>query len=120
MITIGICSSRGFSDYNLFCEKLNYLIQNLENYKFVSGGCKDSADELIQRFCHENNLELTEHLPDYEKYGKYAPLKRNTLIVNDSDYLVAFYDGKSRGTLDTINKFRKKDKNGDKFKIIKI
>jgi hypothetical protein len=35
---------------------------------------------------------------------KTAGFKRNTQIVNDADVVVAFWDGTSRGSLDTITK----------------
>jgi hypothetical protein len=37
-------------------------------------------------------------LPEYEKYKRGAPLKRNETIVNYSDMVVAIHDGSSRGT----------------------
>lgn len=46
--------------------------------------------------------------PDYEKHGKQAPLKRNSVIVKNADYLIAVWDGQSRGTADTVAKAAKK------------
>jgi hypothetical protein len=39
-----------------------------------------------------------------------AGLKRNTDIVNASDIILAFWDGQSRGTKDTITKATKAQK----------
>lgn len=41
---------------------------------------------------------------------KGAGFKRNQLIVDQADRVVAFWDGKSRGTKDTIDKARKAGK----------
>lgn len=42
-------------------------------------------------------------LPDYAKNGKAAPLIRNKLIVKNAEIIIAFWDGKSRGTKFTID-----------------
>lgn len=68
----------------------------------VSGGAK-GADTYAREFAQQRNLKLIEFLPDYEKYGKGAPLVRNKLIVEECDCLLAFWDGKSRGTKFTID-----------------
>ena len=49
-------------------------------------------------------------LPDYKTYGRVAPLKRNYLIVSYCDVVIAFWDGKSRGTEYTINLAKKMNK----------
>ena len=48
-------------------------------------------------------LSYIEILPDYQLYGKGAPLKRNMQIVECADLVVAFWDGVSRGTKYTID-----------------
>jgi hypothetical protein len=48
--------------------------------------------------------------PDWNKYGKAAGMMRNTQIVDQCDKLVAFWDGKSKGTLDSIMKAAKAGK----------
>jgi hypothetical protein len=45
---------------------------------------------------------------EWEKYGKRAGVLRNTLIVEHSDVLIAFWDGKSPGTYDSIKKAKQK------------
>ena len=42
--------------------------------------------------------EIRQYLPEYEKYGKAAPLKRNITIIESVDLVLAFWDGVSRGT----------------------
>ncbi len=53
---------------------------------------------------------LTKHIirPEYDKFpAKSAPIIRNETIVKMSDILLAFWDGKSKGTLSTIKLARK-------------
>lgn len=46
-------------------------------------------------------------LPDYEKYGRSAPLKRNINIIEYADLVLAFWDGKNRGTKFVIDNCKK-------------
>ena len=49
-------------------------------------------------------------LPEYNRYGRAAPLKRNDRIAEYADEALVFWDGSSRGTLYTVNKFRSLNK----------
>ena len=82
----------------------------------VSGGAK-GTDTYAREFARKKGLKLIEFFPDYEKYGKAAPLERNKLIVDECDCLLAFWDGKSRGTKITLDYAREK---GKPIKIIQI
>lgn len=68
----------------------------------VSGGAL-GADTYAREFAKKKGLKLIEYFPDYDKYGRRAPLERNKLIVEECDCLLAFWDGKSRGTKFTID-----------------
>ena len=61
------------------------------------------ADTYAKEFATAHNLKLIEFLPEYDKYGKSAPLVRNRLIVDNCDAVLAFWDGKSRGTKYTLD-----------------
>ena len=68
----------------------------------VSGGAK-GADTYAKEYALKNGIPIIEFLPDYRKYGRKAPLMRNFQIVDNCDYLLAFWDGVSRGTKFTID-----------------
>lgn len=68
----------------------------------ISGGAK-GIDTLAEHWADENNVPKMIFKPDYQKYGKFAPLIRNEKIVNEADLIVAIWDGKSRGTKYTID-----------------
>lgn len=70
--------------------------------EIVSGGAS-GADALGKRYALENDLKYTEFLPDYKKFGRAAPLKRNEEIAEYADYVIALWDGRSRGTAHAIN-----------------
>lgn len=70
--------------------------------EIVSGGAA-GADQLAKRYAEENELKLTEFLPDYAKFGRAAPIRRNEQIVEYADEVIALWDGSSKGTARTIN-----------------
>lgn len=63
----------------------------------ISGGAI-GVDAFARRWARENSVRYTEFLPDWNKYGKSAGFKRNVLIVNAAEQLIAVWDGFSRGT----------------------
>ena len=60
--------------------------------EIVSGGAK-GIDTCAREYALANGLKLTEFLPEYEKYGRGAPLKRNLQIIDYADKVLAFWDG---------------------------
>lgn len=69
--------------------------------EIVSGGAV-GIDSCAAEYAKKNGLKLTVFLPQYERYGRAAPIVRNKMIVDYADKIVAFWDGKSRGTLSVI------------------
>ncbi len=70
--------------------------------EIISGGAK-GVDSYAAEYAKNNNIKLTVILPEYKKYSRYAPLLRNKRIVEAADKIIAFWDGKSKGTLFVIN-----------------
>ena len=68
----------------------------------VSGGAK-GVDTYAKEYALKNDIHLIEFLPDYDKYGRRAPLMRNIQIVENCDFLLAIWNGTSSGTKFTIN-----------------
>lgn len=73
--------------------------------EIVSGGAK-GIDTCAREYAVSHGLKLTEFLPEYDKYGKSAPLKRNITIIENADFVIAFWDGSSHGTKFVIDKCR--------------
>lgn len=76
--------------------------------EIVSGGAR-GVDTVAKEYANRNGLKLTEFLPEYERYGRSAPLKRNITIIENADIVLAFWDGKSRGTKFVIDNCRKRN-----------
>lgn len=69
--------------------------------EIISGGAS-GIDALAEQYAVKEGLKLTVIAPDYEKHHKSAPLFRNAQIVEQADYVLALWDGKSKGTLNII------------------
>jgi hypothetical protein len=82
----------------------------------VSGGAA-GADTRAAEYGRRRGLPVVTYLPEYDKFGRQAPLVRNKSIVDAADYLVAFWDGTSNGTRYTI---RLAEKKGIPVKIISM
>lgn len=75
----------------------------IQTTEIISGGAK-GIDTCAAKYANANGIKLTVFLPQYQKYGKFAPLKRNIEIIENADLVIAFWDGKSRGTKYVIEK----------------
>ena len=69
--------------------------------EIVSGGAV-GIDSCAAEYAKKQGLKLTVFLPQYERYGRAAPIVRNKQIVDYADRIVAFWDGRSKGTLSVI------------------
>lgn len=74
--------------------------------EIVSGGAR-GIDSCAREYALAHGIKLTEFLPDYDKYGRSAPLKRNITIIENADIVLAFWDGTSRGTKFVIDSCEK-------------
>lgn len=77
--------------------------------EIVSGGAR-GIDTCAREYAEKNRIKLTEFLPQYEKYGRSAPLKRNLQIIDYADLVLAFWDGNSKGTKYVIEQCKKRNK----------
>lgn len=100
-----IVGSRSFKDY----EKLKRVLAGKEISSIVSGGAT-GADSLGAQYAKEHNRELRTFLPDWKRHGRAAGIIRNKHIIDHADVVVAFWDGVSRGTANSIQRTRDLDK----------
>ena len=95
---VAVIGSRGFDSYETLSKILD---DNLNISEIISGGAK-GADSLGARYATERGIPVTIFRPDWDKYGKRAGFIRNTDIVTAADIIVAFWDGESKGTANSI------------------
>ena len=77
-------------------------VENLESYlldcdEVISGGAK-GVDRCAKEYALQKGIPYIEYLPEYRRYGRGAPLVRNRRIVDESDFVLIFWDGVSKGT----------------------
>ncbi len=107
MFRVIIAGGRDFSDYNLLKETMDYLLSNIKEDIVVVCGMANGADTLGERYAKERGYEVLYFPADWKKYGKAAGYIRNEEMARHADALVAFWDGKSRGTKSMIGLARK-------------
>ena len=102
---IVVAGTRDFEDYGIAREFIDMCISDIrQKYKlvFVSGCCR-GADMLGERYAKENGFEIERHPADWERFGRSAGPRRNKEMAEMSDYVICFWDGKSRGTASMIS-----------------
>ena len=100
---LAIIGSRGIVDMDIAA----YIPENVT--EIISGGAK-GVDSLVMRYAEEKGIPTKVFLPQYERYGRAAPILRNRQIAEYADEVLAFWDGESKGTLSCIECFKKQNK----------
>lgn len=108
---VAVIGSRNIPNVNL----ADYLPE--DTTEIVSGGAR-GVDTCARKYAAEKGLPLKEFLPDYERFGRGAPLRRNIEIIDYSDLVLAFWDGSSRGTQFVIENCRKRNKKVIVYKLV--
>lgn len=105
MRQVGVVGSRTFRDRRFMHAVLTGLWEEQE-FLLVSGACPDGADFLAERWAETAGVPCLTYPADWVRpdgsKDRGAGHARNSLIARDVDLLIAFWDGESRGTLDTI------------------
>lgn len=99
---IAVIGSRSITDPRPVTDKL----KGLKVTGIISGGA-NGVDTTAERWADLTNTPKLIIRPNYQKYGKAAPLKRNEKIVEAADHVLAIWDGKSTGTLHAISYAKK-------------
>ena len=96
---IGVIGSRAFNDVELLNRELDKYLDKVS--VIVSGGAK-GADKLGEMWALQNNITTEIFDPEFKSFGRGAYRMRNIEIVRNSDLIIAFWDGKSKGTDQTV------------------
>ena len=90
-----IAGSRSISDFDL----APYIPENVD--RIICGGAY-GVDTLAEKYADKKKLSKTVLQPEYNKYGRRAPLVRNSEMAEMCDEALVIWDGKSTGTLHSI------------------
>jgi len=80
-----------------------------ETELIISGGAT-GMDEIAERYADAHRISKLILRPQYEKYGRGAPLRRNEKMVDLADKVIIVWDGRSKGTQYTLRDAEKKGK----------
>jgi len=104
-VRLGIVGSRSWENRKLFWKIVKpFLAEHGKDLHIVSGGAPDGADHFAELYARQKGLRITIHHADWDGLGKGAGFARNGDIVNDSQVILCFWDGKSKGSMDTVRK----------------
>ena len=100
-----IAGCRDYNDYKEAKEYIDFCLSNIrkENEIVIVSGCATGADALGERYAKENGFKVEKYPADWATYGKSAGPRRNKQMAAISDYVICFWDGKSRGTKSLID-----------------
>lgn len=89
---------------------IHRMIDTLDPGTTIVSGGAPGADTIAWSFVvggRQGRYRMDEKAAEWQDYGKAAGPMRNAKIVEDSDWGVAFWDGKVEhsGTLDCVRKF---------------
>jgi len=110
VMKLAIVGSRTFNSYSILENYVNLLRLEYPNINLIISGGAIGADKLGETYARIHNIPTTIYKPDWNKYKKAAGIYRNTDIISNSDIIIAFWDGQSKGTLDSINKAQQYNK----------
>ncbi|WP_397445949.1 DUF2493 domain-containing protein [Polaribacter sp. R77954] len=103
-----IAGSRYFTDYQKLKRECDQFLQDQKNIEIVSGDHYKGADKLGIQYANEKGFKLITFSAEWNKFGKAAGPIRNNKMAIFSEVLIAFWDGRSRGTQNMIRLAKQK------------
>lgn len=115
-----VCGSRSITDKaKIFAQIEAFWSTELNSSSdiiVVEGGAK-GVDQIAGEWASSKGLEVDVHKPDYKKYARGAPIRRNEEMVKISDIILVLWDGVSKGSQNSIDLCQTY---GKKYKIVKM
>ena len=98
-----IVGSRGIVDFDLS----EYISTEVDTV--ISGGAR-GIDSLAEKYADSHRISKYIIRPNYARYGRAAPIKRNDLMIDMADAVLVIWDGKSKGTHYILDRVKKNNK----------
>ena len=104
MVRVVISGCRDYSDYDEAKRYIEFCLKNVSqgNDIIVVSGCASGADAIGERYAKEKGWIVERYPANWQTYGKSAGPRRNKQMAEICDYVICFWDGKSRGTKSMI------------------
>lgn len=117
-VKVIVAGTRTFDDYALLCRKLDKLLNKWTSDEIIIvSGTARGADLLGEKWAYDGGATTVKRFhPEIDRYGvPKAYFVRNQEMVDYADRAIFFWNGRSPGTMDCINRAKRK---GMKVKII--
>lgn len=101
-----ICGSRGYDDL----DSVRAFVRSLPRGAIIVTGGALGVDRAAEDEADAIGLQATVMLPDWKAFGRSAGPLRNQQMVDTCDWGVAFWDGGSPGTKDSIARLKRAGK----------
>lgn len=113
MFRVIIAGTREFDNYSLLRKKIDNILSEKKKNPYIKievvSGTAKGADRLGEKWARENDIYVKQFPANWNKYGSSAGYRRNVDMVEYSDALIAFWNGRSKGTKHTIELATKKN-----------
>lgn len=115
MYKVIIAGGRDFDDYGMLMVRCDCILEGKGDIEVVSGkqmstdpktGHKYGADYYGERYATSRGYAIKPFPAEWDKYGKMAGPIRNALMADYARALIAFWDGKTKGTKNMILKMK--------------
>ena len=108
MLTLGakvaIVGSKSITSREEVFTQLDLFFDAFGNPGEIISGGAEGIDSFAEEYAVSTDTNFRSILPDWKVYGKAAGFIRNSEIIEECDVLMAFWNGESKGTYDSINK----------------
>lgn len=107
-----IAGCRNYDNYDEAKVYIDFCISNIrkENDIIILSGCASGADAIGERYAKENGFKVERYPADWETYGRSAGPRRNKQMAEVCDFVICFWDEKSKGTRSMIAYAKKYNK----------
>ena len=108
-VRIIVTGCRDWEDTHRISKELEHELERFFYYQMdgpeitIVHGNSGNVDDAANSFAVHRGLEQEFHPADWDTHGKAAgPIRNREMAQADADICLAFWDGKSKGTLDMI------------------
>jgi hypothetical protein len=124
-LNLGVVGSRTFIDRDLIFAWLCRVNKDLGPFDKIITGDSQGADLIAESWAKDKNIETKICYADWTTLGTKASFLRNISIIDNSDFVIAFWDGDSKGTAHAIRVTRMENKpllviskNGSNYELL--
>ena len=112
-----VAGSRDITDVQFVHDQLdNYFHDRLQDIEIVTGMAR-GPDRIAYGYANKHDLPKYEFYPDWNRHGNRAGFLRNVQMADFADELIAFWDGRSKGTRHMI---QQAERSGLKVEIVYV